>query len=53
VLENKFYSKWIEIILKQALNPDRMRNFGYSWDGPFWFRPVRVGFKEEGWKKEG
>jgi hypothetical protein len=36
-------AKWIENFLEQALNPDRMRTFGLSGDGPFWFRLVRVG----------
>jgi hypothetical protein len=42
-LRIKFYSKWIENFLEQALNPDRMRTFGPIGDGPFWFRLVRVG----------
>jgi hypothetical protein len=46
-LRIKFYSNWIEDILEQALNPDTMRNFGFIWDGQFWFRLVRVGDGDE------
>jgi hypothetical protein len=34
-------AQWIEIIFKQALNPDSMRNFGPIGDGQFWLRLVR------------
>jgi hypothetical protein len=45
-LKNKILPKWIENVLEQALNPDRMRTLGPIGDGPFWFRLVRVGISK-------